>query len=83
MATYREIQNWVRAASGFVPKTSWIAHVKADCGLTERASPHRFKHPTRVNPCPTSRRAAILAAFRHFGMVDEPRVIETAFKGHG
>jgi hypothetical protein len=69
MATYREIQNWVRAASGFVPKTSWIAHVKADRGLSEPAASNRFNHPTHVNPCPTARRAAIEAALRHFGMV--------------
>jgi hypothetical protein len=69
MATYREIQNRVRAVSGFVPKTSWIAHVKADRGLSERAAVNRFKHPTRVNPCPTTRRAEIEAALRHFGMV--------------
>ncbi len=69
MATYREIQNWVRAASGFVPKTSWIAHVKADRGLIGRTAVNRFDHPKRVNPCPTKRRAAIEAALRHFGMV--------------
>jgi hypothetical protein len=55
MATYREIQNWVRTASGFVPKTSWIAHVKADRGLSGRRAANRFNHPTRVNPCPTTR----------------------------
>ena len=69
MAIYREIQNWVRAASGFVPKTSWIAHVKADRGLSDRAATNRFDHPTRVNPYPTTRRPAIEAALRHFGMV--------------
>ena len=46
-----------------------IAHVKADRGLSERAASNRFNHPTRVNPCPTARRAAIEAALRHFGMV--------------
>jgi hypothetical protein len=83
MATYREIQNWVRAANGFVPKTSWIAHVKADCGLSERAASNRFNHPTRVNACPITRRAAIEAAFRHFGMVGQQRVLETASEGGG
>jgi hypothetical protein len=69
MATYRQIQDWVRAHSGFVPKTCWIAHVKSDHGLVERTSSHRFDHPTRVNPCPGNRRPAIEAALRHFGMV--------------
>lgn len=70
MATYREIQEWVRAKSGFVPKTCWIAHVKSDSGLIERNASNRFDHPTRVHPCPSNRRAAIEAALRHFGMVD-------------
>jgi hypothetical protein len=69
MAIYREIQNWVRAASGFDPKTSWITHVKADRGLSERSAPNCFNHPTRVNPYPAARRPAIEAALRHFGMV--------------
>jgi hypothetical protein len=69
MATYREIQNWIRVAGGFVPRTTWIAHVKADYGLIERAASNRFDHPTRVDPCPATRRAAIEAALRHFGMV--------------
>jgi hypothetical protein len=69
MATYREIQNWVRIKSGFVPKTCWIAHVKSDHGLIERNAPNRFMHPVRFHPCPPQRRSAIEAALRHFGMV--------------
>jgi hypothetical protein len=69
MATYQEIQDWVRAKSGFVPKTCWIAHVKFDLGLAVRSSANRYDHPTRVNPCPSDRRSAIEAALRHFEMV--------------
>ncbi len=72
MATYREIQDWVRVKSGFVPKTCWIAHVKSDLGLTMRPSTNRYDHPTRVNPCPGDRRLAIEAALRHFNMVPQP-----------
>jgi len=48
MATYRQIQDWVRARNGFVPKTTWIAHVKFDLGLVKRSASNRFDHPTRV-----------------------------------
>jgi hypothetical protein len=70
MATYREIQDWVRAKSGFVPKSCWIANVKFDLGLVVRQSPNRWDHPTRVNPCPGDLRSAIEAALRHFEMVE-------------
>lgn len=69
MATYRKIQDWVRARSGFVPKTCWIARVKSDLGLAMRTSTNRYDHPTRVNPFPGNRRSAIEAALRHFEMV--------------
>jgi hypothetical protein len=69
MATYRQIQDWVRQTRGFVPKTCWIAHVKSDLGLSMRRSVNHYSHPTRVNPCPGDRRQAIEAALRHFEMV--------------
>ncbi len=36
MATYKEIENYVRSNFGFVPKTCWIADVKSSFGLTKR-----------------------------------------------
>jgi hypothetical protein len=69
MATYHQIQDWVRMKSGFVPKTCWIAHVKSDLGAIMRRSVNRYDHPTRVNPCPGHRRLAIEAALRHFEMI--------------
>jgi hypothetical protein len=69
MATYRQIQDWVRCEAGFVPKTCWIAHVKADHGLTLRQASNRYEHPTRAEPCPIEKRAAIRSALEHFGMV--------------
>ena len=36
MATYKQIQDWVKDNHGFVPKTCWIAHVKETCGLDLR-----------------------------------------------
>ena len=63
MATYKDIQDWVRKKHGFVPQSCWIAHCKELNGLplsSNRTSP-------RVKPCPLDKRAIIEKAFRHFG----------------
>lgn len=69
MASYREIQDRVKATHGFAAKTCWIAHVKAGHGLTGSQAPNRIDPATRQQPCPPKRRAAIEAALVHFGMV--------------
>ena len=69
MATYREIQNWVRSQNGFVPKTCWIAHVLADFGLTARRASNRIDPTNRKYPCPDGRRDSIVAALRYFKMI--------------
>ena len=68
MATYRQIQDWVRQQHGFVPKSCWIAHVKEMCGLPVRRSPNR-RGVERLVPCPEDKVAAIRAALRHFRML--------------
>jgi hypothetical protein len=69
LATYREIQDYIRAAHGFVPQTCWIAHVLADHGRTTRPAPNRLTPDARAKPCPPVKRPAIEAALRHFGMI--------------
>jgi hypothetical protein len=69
MATYKQIQERVRGQTGRLPKTCWIAHVKADFGLTTRTAPNRFDEDERQEPCPPDKRPAIMAALRHFGMI--------------
>jgi hypothetical protein len=49
-ATYAEISECVKWQFGFVPKTSWIAHVKELNGL--RIAPSRAKGRVRQAPCP-------------------------------
>jgi len=68
MATYKQIQAWVKQQYGFVPKTCWIADVKAQCGLSVRQAPNR-QGAERVAPCPPERVEPIRAALRHFGMI--------------
>jgi hypothetical protein len=69
MATYRQIQEQVKAVAGYVPKTCWIADVKAQHRLTERQAPNRQSPTIRAYPCPPDKRSSIEAAMRHFGMI--------------
>jgi hypothetical protein len=69
MATYRQLQDRVRTAAGYVPKTCWIADVKQKHGLTTRQAPNR-QSAARKYPCPSDKLASIEAALRHFGMIE-------------
>jgi len=68
MATYQEIQKWVREHHGFQPETCWIAHCKEIYGLPVGEAPNR-RGQQRVKPCPPEKRLAIKKAFEHFGML--------------
>jgi len=68
MATYRQIQWYVRTRHGFVPLTGWIAHVKELQGLPVRPAPNR-RGTERRWPCPADKRAAIEAALCHVGVL--------------
>ena len=69
MATYREIQDYVEANYGFVPKTCWIAHMKEVCGIAVQNAPNRISPDTREQPCPERKQEYIRQAFRHFNMI--------------
>lgn len=69
MATYREIQDWVRDRYGYTVKTCRIAHVKELNGLRPRQAPNRYSPNSRVVPCPDRFRLMIEDAMRHFGMI--------------
>ena len=66
IATYKEIQGWVRQEHGFQPKTCWIAHCKELKGLPLGTAWNRAGD--RQEPCPKERQPMIFAAFRRFGM---------------
>ena len=68
MATYKEVQHWVRNNYGFLPKTCWIAHCKELKGLKVKVSHRRLSNNERRVPCPPEKQQAIFAAFNHFGM---------------
>lgn len=68
MATYKEIQDYVRTVSGYTPKTCWIAHCKEIYGLTPRIAPNRQDVAIRKFPCPEDKQEDIRKAFQFFGM---------------
>lgn len=68
MATYKQIQAWVKQQYGFVPKTCWIADVKHQAGLPMRVAYNR-QGAERINPCPSGKVEPIRAALHHFGMI--------------
>lgn len=69
MATYRQIQEHVRAKHGRTVKTCWIAHVKELNGLAMRVAPNRHSAHERINPCPPGIRLLIEASMRQLGML--------------
>jgi hypothetical protein len=66
MATYEEIQDYIKQKYGFIPKTCWIAHVKEICGLPVRKPWNRLRE--RSHPCPPEKIENIKDAFKHFKM---------------
>jgi hypothetical protein len=68
MATYQQIQKWVKNNYGFVPKTCWIADVKHQSGISMRKAPNR-KGQERIYPCPEEKFKQIQQALEHFNMI--------------
>ena len=69
MPTYSEIQRYVKDKHGFQPKRCWIAHMKELCSLPVKQANNRYDPNSRTNPCPVEKQAAMMEAFRHFGMI--------------
>jgi hypothetical protein len=69
MATYKEIQKWVKKNYGFVPRSCWIAHVKEIYNLNPRKASNRRSQTHRMYPCPSEKIFAIKHAFRNFKMI--------------
>ncbi len=65
MATYKQIENWVKQNHGFVPKGCWIAHCKEMEGLEPKISSRRYDPNIRQVPCPLEKRKPIIEAIRY------------------
>jgi len=68
VATYKQIQEWVKKKYGFTPKTCWIADVKEQCGLKVRKTWNR-QGKQRLVPCPQDKIKPIKKALHHFKML--------------
>jgi hypothetical protein len=68
MATYKEIQNYIKEKYKFTVKTCWIADIKNKFGLITRKAPNR-KGLQRLHPCPQSKESYIVEALRYFKMI--------------
>jgi hypothetical protein len=68
MATYKDIQAYVKLEYGFVPKSCWIAHMKELCQIPVKKSHNRIDNSRQV-PCPPNKQNAIKMAFKHFGLL--------------
>ncbi len=68
MATYQEIQKYIKENYGYVAKSCWIAHMKEKCGFKPNMSPNRLSSLSRKYPCPEEKQEHIKVSFRHFKM---------------
>lgn len=69
MATYKEIQNYVKEMHSITIQTCWIAHMKEKLGLPKRIAPNRISEDNRVKPCPPEYEKYIEDAFKYFRMI--------------
>lgn len=69
MATYKQIQEYIKQKHGYTVKSCWIAHMKEVCGLKPKISPNRFSPNSRVHPCPQEKQDDLKQAFQHFNMI--------------
>ena len=69
MATYKQIQAYIKETHGYTAKSCWIAHMKEVCGLNPRVSPNRYSVESRVHPCPQAKQNDLINAFKHFHMI--------------
>ncbi len=69
MATYKQIQDYIREKYNFTAKTCWIAHMKELHNLPLAKAHNRLSADKRTQPCPESKQVVITEAFTHFGMV--------------
>jgi hypothetical protein len=67
-ATYKQIQDDIRARYHRTVKNCWIAHVKELNGLAPRQAANR-QAARRLNECPEKIRPLIEAAMRRLGML--------------
>lgn len=66
LATYSQIQEYVKAKYGITVKTCWIAHTKELMGINKRIANNRIDLNERIYPCPEDKKDLIIKAFTYF-----------------
>ena len=69
MATYSDIQEFVKNKYNVTVKTCWIAHVKELNGINLKKAHNRISNNKRVYPCPDDKRLMIEYAMRELGIL--------------
>ena len=70
--TYKQIQAYVLETHGLKVSPLYIANVKDEFGLEKQFSYEEARMSAKKRPnCPSEKRAAIIDALIHFGMLDE------------
>jgi len=69
MATYKQIQDFVKAKHEYLPRSTWIAHMKEICGLNPQMAVTRHSPDKRINPCPPHKQDDLRKAFEHFKLI--------------
>lgn len=70
MATYKEIQNYIKVTYGYVVQTCWIADIKQQYGLITRNAHNRINLDKAAKPCPKDKVKDIIQAFKYFEMIE-------------
>jgi len=73
MATYKQIQDYVKEHHGYLPRATWIAHMKELCGLNPKMAVTRHSPSARVNPCPPHKQEDLRKAFLHFNLIKDKK----------
>ena len=70
-ATYPKIKAYVKEKHGLNVSSLYIAQIKNRCGLDKRLNYNLSKsEDAKVPQCPPEKEAAIMDAFRHFGLIE-------------
>ena len=67
--TYGNIKKWVKENYGFNVTSLYIGQIKDKAGIKERQNYNIGSGEGRVPNCPPEKEEAIMAAFRHFGLI--------------
>jgi hypothetical protein len=70
MATYKDIQAYIKVNKNIYVKTCWIADVKDKHGLSKRIAYNRISKTSKVSPCPEKYISVIEEAFMFFNMLN-------------